>query len=111
MYFLFKTLLTALVVAAVSEIARRYSLFAAAIASLPLTSILAMIWLWHDTHDPQKIIDLSHGIFWMIIPSLVFFLALPWLLEAGLRFPLAMLIACALMSVGYGLFLWLKPQL
>jgi hypothetical protein len=34
MYFLIKTLITALIVAAVSELARRYSLLAAALASL-----------------------------------------------------------------------------
>ncbi len=51
MYFFLKTLITALIVAGVSELAKQYSLFAAAIASLPLTSILAFIWLYEDTKD------------------------------------------------------------
>lgn len=54
MYFLIKTLITALIVAAVSELARRYTVWAALLASLPLTSILAFIWVYWDTKDRVK---------------------------------------------------------
>ena len=107
MYLLLKTLLTALVVAATSEVARRSSLFAAVIASLPLTSILAFIWLYYDTRDIQKVSELSISILWLVIPSLIFFIVFPVCVKAGLSFVPALIAACVLMSAGYGVFLYL----
>lgn len=101
MYFLIKTLITALVIVGVSEIAKRWTPVAAILASLPLTSILAMIWLYHDTHDTTKIIALSNGIFWAVLPSLLFFVALPMLLKMGVKFGFAMILASVIMFVGY----------
>lgn len=81
-----KILLSAVVLVAVSELAKRSSLLGAALASLPLTSLLAFVWLYLDTGDTQQVVALSHGIFWLVLPSLVLFLALPLLLRAGLGF-------------------------
>jgi len=55
-----------------------------------------MIWLWHDTHDPQRIARLSTGIFWLVLPSLVLFVSLPVLLRRGVGFYPALLVASAL---------------
>jgi len=103
MYFLIKTLITALIVAAVSELSRRYTLWAALLVSLPLTSILAFIWVYWDTKDTGKIIELSYSVFWLVLPSLAFFLILPFLLKHGLTFPVAMVGAVAAMAALYGL--------
>jgi hypothetical protein len=107
MYFTIKVFLTALIVAGTSEIAQRSTVFAAVIVSLPLTSILAFIWLYYDTRDAGKVAALSSSIVWMVIPSLLFFLAFPLLVKAGLGFLLALLIACILMAGGYSVFLYL----
>lgn len=107
MYFLIKTLITALIVAAVSELARRYTVWAALLASLPLTSILAFIWIYWDTKDSEKIIELSYSVFWLVFPSLAFFLILPFLLKQGLAFPAAMGISVIVMAIIYGAGMWL----
>ncbi len=107
MYFITKTLITALIVVAVSELARRYTVWAALLASLPLTSILAFIWVYKDTGDTGKIIELSYSVFWLVFPSLAFFLILPFLLKQGLAFPAAMAGAAAAMAALYGFGLWL----
>lgn len=107
MYLLAKILITALIVAAVSELARRYTVWAALLASLPLTSILAFIWVYVDTKDTGKIIELSYSVFWLVFPSLVFFLILPLLLKQGLAFPTAMAGAIAAMAALYGAGLWI----
>jgi uncharacterized membrane protein (GlpM family) len=107
-YFVLKTLITALVVAGVSELAKRYSFMAAALASLPLTSILAFIWIYIDTKDTQKITELSYSIFWLVIPSLIFFLIVPFLLKHGVNFYLTIILSCLVMSAGYGVFIFLK---
>lgn len=90
-YLILKAALTGVIVVAISEISKRSSVVAAILASLPLTSILAFVWMYHDDGDAVKIRSLSYGIFWMVIPSLAFFLILPTLLKAGLQFYPALL--------------------
>ncbi len=99
--FLIKILVTATLIAAVSELGKKFSLLAAILASLPLTSILALSWLYFETRSIEKVCALSSGIFWAILPSLFFFIALPVLLRAGLRFPWAMMLSCLLMFGAY----------
>ena len=99
---LLKIVLSALLIFVIAEISKRSSAFGAVVASLPLVSILAMIWLWHDTRDVTKIANLSQGIFWLVIPSLTLFALLPpLLLRLKLGFPLALTLACAATVVAY----------
>ena len=62
-YLVIKTLISAVIIVAISELSRRSSLLGALLASLPLTSLLAFIWLYRDTHDTEKIAALSTSIF------------------------------------------------
>ena len=107
MPFLIKLLLSSVIIASVSEIAKRVTWIAAIVASLPLVSILALIWLYYDTHDVQKIISLSNGIFLAVLPSLLFFAILPMFLKMGINFPLAMILSIAVMFLGYSLYAFL----
>lgn len=86
LYYAVKAIVSALIVVAISELAKRSTGIAALIASLPLTSLLAFIWLQIDGAQPEKIADLSSQIFWLIIPSLLLFLLLPILLRSGVSF-------------------------
>ena len=97
LYIGLKLIITAAVVVGVSEIAKRSSTFAAMLAALPLTSILAMIWLYVDTKDSEKIIDLSYGIFWLVLPTLLFFILLPMLIKNHLGFWPSMVISAVVM--------------
>lgn len=108
MYFLTKTIITALIIAAASELSKRYSLVSALLLSLPLTSILGFIWIYAESKDPAKIIEMSYSVFWLVIPSLLFFLALPLLLKHGVKFVPAMLLSCLLLAGVYAgaNFLW-----
>ncbi|MGX2032301.1 MULTISPECIES: DUF3147 family protein [Methylocaldum] len=103
-----KVLISALLIAVISETAKRSSLVAALIASLPITSILAFIWLYVDTGDTELITELSRQIVWLVIPSLAFFWILPLLLERSLNFWLALGLAAIATSVCYGLVLLLR---
>lgn len=104
-YQLIKILLSAILIVAVSEISKRYTLLGAILASVPLVSVLAMIWLYIDTKDISKISSLSTGIFWLVLPSLVLFLALPALLKTGMHFYLSLSISIGLTIASYGLML------
>jgi len=101
-YLVLKFGISAAVLVAVSEIAKRSSFAGGLIASLPLTSLLAFIWLWHETRDAQKIATVSTSILWLVIPSLVLFLILPVLLERGVAFYPALGVSVAAMLVCYG---------
>lgn len=101
-YYALKFALSALIVVAVSEIAKRSTAFAALLASLPLTSLLAFIWLNVEGEPPGNIADLSAQIFWLILPSLVLFLVLPWMLRNGYGFWASLAAACAATAASYG---------
>jgi len=85
LYTAIKVIITAFVVVAISEIGKRSSAFGAVIASLPLTSLLAFVWMYSETGDTDKIAALSQSIFWYVLPSLVLFIALPLLLRIASR--------------------------
>jgi len=101
MYLVLKTLITAIVVVAIAEAGKRFSMIGGILASLPLTSLLAFIWLYNDTKDIKAVTDLSYTIFWMVIPSLFFFLCLPFLLKIGWKFYPAMVTSSVLMAAVY----------
>ena len=101
LYYAVKVVVTAIVIVTIAEIAKRSTGFAALIASLPLTSLLAFIWLHADGAEPARIAELSGQIFWLVLPSLILFLLLPQLLRLGLGFWLSLAISVAATAAGY----------
>jgi len=105
-----KVAVTAVLVVAISEVAKRSSLAGAVLASIPVTSVLAMVWLYADTGETQKVADLASGIFWLVLPSLVLFIALPLMLRAGWAFAPSLVTACGLTVAAYFLMLALLKR-
>jgi hypothetical protein len=99
-----KVVLTAILIVAISEVGKRSSFFGAILASIPLTSLLALTWLYLDTKSAEKPAQMSMDIFWAVIPSLVFFPLFTWLVRSNLAFPLSMLIAIAVTALAYVAF-------
>lgn len=96
MGLLLKAVISGMLVAAIAEISRRNSAIASLLAALPLVSLLAILWMYHDTRDVNQIADFSWGVFWYVLPSLLFFVLLPVLLRQGhLPFYGALLLAAA----------------
>ena len=102
---LIKTLIKAVLVVAISELSKRSTFAGALLASLPLTSLLALIWLYHDTADAMQAADLARGIFWLVLPSLAFFLVFPAGVKAGWGFWPAGCAGIAATLVAYGALL------
>lgn len=96
LYYLAKIALTVGLVLAISEIARRSSFAAAILASIPLISVLAIFWLYLDTRDLARVSALASSIFWLVLPSLTFFVSLPLLLRQGVGFFPSMAISITL---------------
>ena len=101
-----KVLVTAVVVVVVSEVSKRTTFWGAAIASLPLTSLLAIVWLYLDTGDAQRVGYLSQSVFWLVLPSLVFFIVLPGLLRFGVGFWPSLAGACVVTAAAYTGTVW-----
>jgi cobalamin synthase len=104
-YLLLKFGISAGLIVGVSEIAKRSTLWGAVLASIPLVSVLAMIWLYAETRDAARVAALSTDIFWLVLPSLALFLVLPLLLRAGWPFWPALATAVAATVAAYALML------
>jgi hypothetical protein len=104
--FAIKVIGTAVVVVAVSEIAKRSTFWGAILASLPLTSLLAFVWLYVDTGDAQGVANLSHSIFWLVLPSLPLFLLLSMLIRSGWSFWPSLAFACVVTIGAYFGVVW-----
>lgn len=98
-----KALVSGVLIAAASEIARRSPGWGGLIASLPLVSTLAIIWLWRDTGDAGRVAELAISSSLYVAASLPAFVALAVLLRKGLSFPLAMAAFMAIGWLGYRL--------
>jgi hypothetical protein len=105
-YLLIKAALSGIIIALVSEIARRAPGFGALVASLPLISVLGMIWLWRDTQDTARMAEHAYATFWFVLPSLPMFLLIPTLLGRGIGFWPALGIGCALTIALYLAMVW-----
>lgn len=104
-YYIVKIVITTALIVAISEIAKRSSFIGALLASIPLVSVLAMIWLYVDTRDTDKVSGLATGVFWLVLPSLTLFIALPFLLRQGFNFYASMAIAIGITVGSYFLMI------
>lgn len=106
-YYIFKIIVTTGLVILISELSKRNSLAGAILASVPLVSVLAIIWIYIDTKDAHQVGKLAQNIFWMVIPSLALFISLPLLLKAELSFYIALGISIALTITSYFIMLYI----
>lgn len=109
-YLIIKAVLSGVLVMVISEVARRSPGFGGLIASLPLVSVLAIIWLWRDTSDIERIAAQAESTFWFVLPSLPMFLIFPAMLRAGIGFWLSLAISCVITMLLYSLMVWLLPR-
>ena len=94
LYLILKASISGVIIAIVSEVAKRSPGAGALVASLPLVSILGMIWLWRDTQDPQRLASHAGATFWYVLPSLPMFLLIPAMLKRGVPFWAALTTGC-----------------
>ena len=109
--FVLKSIVSGVLVASISTIARRYPGWGGLIASLPLVSLLSMLWLYGETRDVDKVAQLSIGAFWFFLPSVPMFLVIPIMLRSGYSFAVTMTVAIALTIALYATMSWAAPRL
>ena len=101
LYLAIKAAVSGIIIAIVSEVARRSPGWGALIVSLPLVSILGMLWLWRDTHDPVRMAAHAQATFWYVLPTLPMFLLIPAMLRQGVSFWLALAVGCVVTILLY----------
>ena len=111
LYLLAKAAISGVIVAAASEVARRWPGIGGLIVSLPLVSLLALIWLWRDTGDSGRVAELATSTFWFFLPSMPLFLVLPALLRGGTGFWAALGLSLAITITLYAGMFALAPKL
>ncbi len=100
-WYIVKIIITALIIVIVSEISKRLPLLGSLIASLPLISVLGMVWIFQETKNSQKIISHAEGTFWYVLPSLPMFLVMPWMMKKGISFYLSLGVGILLTIILY----------
>ncbi|MBP7899496.1 MAG: DUF3147 family protein [Candidatus Cloacimonetes bacterium] len=110
MYYLLKVIISAGLIVLISEVSKRSSFIGAIFASIPLVSFLAILWMYFETKDTGKIAELSIDIFWLVLPSLLFFILFPILLKRNWNFFLSFFLSTAVMVAGYFLMTWLMKS-
>lgn len=97
---LVKILITALIILFVTKIQLFSDKLSALLIALPLTSILAMIWMWHGGQSSEKIAGHAEGTFWFVLPTLPMFLIIPWMMRHGWSFWATLTTNC-LLTAGF----------
>lgn len=109
-YYLIKISLTVLLVVVISEVAKRSSLIGGMLASIPIISMLAILWLYFETQNIDKVSQLASSIFWLVIPSLALFISLPLLLKAGMGFYSSFTLSIVITVIAYFLMIAILNQ-
>ena len=109
-YLIIKAAISGILIAIISEVAKRYPGFGGLIASLPLVSVLGMIWLWRDKPDAANMADHAEATFWFVLPSLPMFLLIPMMMRHGVGFWVALVAGCILTIALYSLMVWAGPR-
>ena len=104
MAFVIKVVVSAFVIALVSEVAKRSAVIGSIVIALPLNSLLVILWLYRDTGDIPQISRLSLSIFWTVLPTLLFFIVFPCLLKQGFKFYSAIGISSVVMMAGFAVY-------
>jgi hypothetical protein len=110
-YALVKALVSGAIVGLVSETARRNAALGALFASLPLVSVLGMMWIWRDTGDLERLSVHSSATFWYVLPSLPMFLLMPALWRHGVGFWPGLGLGCAVTVALYLAMVWVFSRL
>ena len=108
--FVAKALLAGVMIAAIAEVGRRLPAAGALIASLPLVSVLGMVFLWHARPDAENMAVHAQATFWYVLPSLPMFLLIPALLRGGVNFWIALAAGCILTVMLYLAMMYLGPR-
>jgi hypothetical protein len=109
-FLILRAAISGVLVALIAAVARRFPGWGGVVASIPMVSTLAMVWLWRDSRDVAKVATYSESAFWFVLPSLPMFLVIPALMKRGLGFWPALAAGCVTTMILYAAMVWLAPK-
>jgi hypothetical protein len=89
-----KILLSAVVIVLVTKVQLVSDRLSALLIALPLTSLIAMVWMYHGGQSTERLANHAEGTFWFVLPTLPMFLIIPWMLRNGWSFWAALAVNC-----------------
>ena len=96
-----KLAVTAVVILFATKIQLFHDKLSALLIALPLTSLIAMIWMHQGGQSSERIANHSASTFWFVLPTLPMFLIFPWMLRQGWGFGVSLTANCLITA---GLF-------
>lgn len=105
-FFILKVFLSAIIIAFVSEIAKRHVAFGGLIAAMPITTLLSLFWLYYEKKDLSLLSDFSKAVFWGTFPSLLFFIPAIFLFKRGWDFYPVLFVS--FICLGIGVYIYQK---
>ncbi len=102
-FFIFKVVISGVLIALISSLAKSYSRWAALLTALPLMTYLSLFWIYFENIDLNLLADYTRDVFWWILPSLIFFLIAIFLFRSQINFFVSMGIS----TIGLFLAVWL----
>lgn len=105
MMYVLKVLFSACIIVLINVLCKRSMLLGSLLASIPLVSVLAIIWTYYDNHNTTMVANLTASIGWMVLPSLIFFILLPVCLRLNFGFVISMITSIVATSLGYGVLI------
>lgn len=108
MQFAVKLLLTNVIIIACTQIGRKFPTLGGLIATMPLTSLLVLLWLHSDNPgDTRLMTDYTRGVLWGIVPTILFFVVALICFRRQLPLPLVLSASFGSWLVGAALHQWL----
>lgn len=101
MLYAAKILISAAAFTFITEVARRNTALAALVTALPLTTVLALLWMHHAGAEPLRLATYLSETLWYVLPSLLFFILMPLMLRKGMGFYVSFLLSAAATVVTY----------
>ncbi|HTP64422.1 MAG TPA: DUF3147 family protein [Geobacteraceae bacterium] len=99
MQFFLKLLITNLIIVFCAWIGRRSPTLGGLIATMPLTSLLVLLWLYTDNPGDYRLMTgYTKGVLWGIIPTILFFAVTLLCFRRQMSLPVAL-------SAGFGAWL------
>jgi len=86
MHIIVKAIISAIIIVALSELAKRLPVISGLLAAMPLTTLLVILWVYIDTQDIKRILQFSTSVLWALIPTAFFFIAFVIFLKKGIGF-------------------------
>lgn len=99
-FFVIKILVSAVIIALVTEIAKKHTSLGGLIAAMPITTLIAIFWLYYEKKDLALLSDFSKAVFWGIFPTLLFFIPAIYLFKKGYNFYLVIFISFICLGIG-----------